>query len=167
MIKIPILPEEIIEAKEKTKEFDEQKTYDKFECKNNYIGLLGEMVFNRWLNEKNIKHEWVNFIKKDYNTEDFIINDQKVDLKTTFHSKLFIQEPRFDIYILGRLNPDMKELIVISYIELDKLKNLITKGKAEVWSREEYGRTDFVISISQMKPIEEFFGIKEEIEYDY
>jgi len=77
---INIKPEEVLEAKEKIKEFDAQKTYNKFKCNNNFIGLLGEIVFDRYLTEQNIKHEWVGFIKKDYNQPDFRINNVSLDL---------------------------------------------------------------------------------------
>ena len=69
MIKIPINPEYIEWAKEETRKFDAQKTYNKFECSRNYIGVLGERVLHEWMDSFKIPHEWIEFNKMRWEEE--------------------------------------------------------------------------------------------------
>jgi len=69
-----IKEKDLNKAKEETKVFDLQKTYNKFVCNHNYIGLLGEMVLDQHLKDKDINHTWVQFTKKGWSEPDFIIN---------------------------------------------------------------------------------------------
>ena len=73
MIVIPVLKEEIEQAKAEIVEFDRLKGYDKFICKTNYIGLLGEMVFNRYLNEQGIPHKPRGVAHPDRGPDDMIL----------------------------------------------------------------------------------------------
>ncbi len=61
---IPISLEQLLSAKQQQKEFDAQKTYNKFKCNTNYIGLLGEMVLNDYLEAEGIDFKWVKFNKQ-------------------------------------------------------------------------------------------------------
>lgn len=158
MIKVSIKPEEITQAHKESDELDAIKTYEKFNCKNNFIGRLGEIVFERFLHDNQIPHITVSFVKKGWEDEDFVIDGKKVDIKTTFDTKLWFQKPVFDIYIFTRLNDDMKELFIISYIKKAKLERLISEGKLEIIKRED--RQDYVVMIEQMSPIEELLKVK-------
>ena len=60
-LKLPISLEQLLSAKKQQKEFDAQKTYDKFKCDTNYIGLLGEMVLNDYLEAEGVDFKWVKF----------------------------------------------------------------------------------------------------------
>ena len=51
---LPISLEQLLAAKQQQKDFDAQKTYDKFKCDTNYVGLLGEMVLNDYLEAEGI-----------------------------------------------------------------------------------------------------------------
>lgn len=147
-IRIPIQRNEIEEAKAQTIIFDEQKIYDKFQCRNNYIGLLGEIVFDRWMTENKIPHEWVEFTKKDWNSPDFIIQNQTIDLKTTYDIKMWIQKPSFDRYIYARVNEDLNELFVLRATTGIKLQKLIDRNLLEIVVRG--NRKDYVVEMEKM-----------------
>ena len=55
-------------AKEEQIKFDKQKTHDKFKCKTNYIGYLGELVFNEYLKTTPHKFEWICYTKKGWDS---------------------------------------------------------------------------------------------------
>ena len=154
MIRVDIKPEEVSLAKELSKKFDEQKTYDKFKCETNFIGILGEIVFHRWLNENGFSHKWIDFVKQGYDQPDFIIVNYNIDLKTTSSQKMWIQKAVFDYYVFARVNADMKELFLISTINKTRLERLIKEGQLEIVQRGE--RFDYLVSIDQMKDFEEF-----------
>ncbi len=97
---------QVQKAKNEQKKFDSQKTYDKFKCKTNYIGYLGELVFNEYLKTTPHKFEWVCYTKKSWKNPDFIINGKSVDLKTTFSDSMWIQNEKFDTYIYAQINKD-------------------------------------------------------------
>jgi hypothetical protein len=156
MIKIPILPEEIVQAKETIAEFDCQKTFDKFKCKNNFIGVLGEIVFNRYLLSKNISFTWVDYVKQGWDSPDFIIDGESVDIKTTTSCKMWIQEPKFDKYIFCRVNDCLEYLYILSVIDKKLLDEYISKGLLEVVKRE--NRQDYTVTLDQMKSIELYFA---------
>jgi hypothetical protein len=148
------MEEEVKKAKEEIKVFDEQKTFDKFSCNNNFLGVLGEMVFTRWLKENHLPFIHVKFVKKSWDDEDFVIDYKKVDIKTTFDTKMWFQKAIHDIYILSRVNDDLKTLFVLTYITKHRLEKLLSEGKIEIIERE--GRKDYVVYISQMHPIEQY-----------
>ena len=60
-LKLPISLEQLLAAKKQQQEFDAQKTYNKFKCDTNYVGLLGEMVLNDYLKEQGVDFKWVKF----------------------------------------------------------------------------------------------------------
>ena len=154
MIRIPIQKKDVENAKEIIKKFDVQKTYDKFECKNNYLGVLGEMILAKWLDENHHNSKWVGFVKEGWEEPDFIINNQSIDLKTTRSGQMWIQEPKFDIYIFSRINKGDTELLLLRWIKKKKLLSLKNRGKLTEVERE--GRKDWTVEIPQMTPIEEF-----------
>lgn len=151
MITIEIKQEEVEQAKKTMIEFDLQKTYDKFKCKSNYIGLLGEMVFDRYLTENNIKHTWSEFVKQGWNSEDFTVGDTTIDLKTTYSDSMWYQYPKFDIYIYAQITRDDKLLIVNSWMTKGMLEAAKTNGNAKAVTRG--SRVDYVISPNEMLPI--------------
>lgn len=139
------VPDEIIEqAKEEMLEFDKQKTYNKFVCNHNYIGLLGEMMFNQYLNENNIPHTWVQFTKKGWNQPDFIINGKTVDIKTTYSDSLWFTSPKFDVYVLCKLTKDDKVIDIQGYITKEDILLAIEYGVAKRIAYK--GRNDYCIS---------------------
>lgn len=134
---IKIHKDEVIKAKRDIKLFDEQKTYNKFNCSYNYIGLLGEMVLHRYLKENNIEHEWIEFIKKGVCQPDFIINGRTVDLKTSRTNALYVQERNpHDIYLAAQIDKDDSVLVVHGWI-LNKQINKVRK-KVDFGSRNGY-----------------------------
>jgi len=155
MIRIPIRSWEIDRAKILTEQFDKQKLSDKFKCDTNYIGVLGEIVLDRFLKERNANYTWIDFVKKGYDDPDFLIDGLKIDLKTTYSTKMWIQKAVHDKYIFSRVNDDLKELILISIIDGKKMQKLIDTNKLEIIRRG--GRNDFLVAISQMCPVEMFF----------
>ena len=157
MIRIPIPPEYIDWAKEETKKFDAQKTYNKFECDTNYIGILGERVLHEWMDSFKIPHEWVEFTKKGWESPDYIINGYTIDLKTSMTKKMWIQKPVFDYYVFARVNEDMKELFLISFIKKQKLQKLIDNQKLKAIIRG--NTTDYQCLVENMRVIFEFFKV--------
>ena len=157
MIKIPIDRADIDFAKEETKKFDAQKIYDKTVRRPevNYIGLLGEITFHKWLKKQGIKHKWIEFTKKAWEEPDFIIGGKAVDLKTSFDTKMWIQEPKFYYYIFARVNEDMKYLYVIGIISKRTIDTLMKKGGLIKFERP--NRIDYHVYLAQMKSIESYF----------
>ena len=155
LIKIPILDEDIEFSKRETKRFDEQKTYEKLDCKNNYIGLLGEITFHKWLTKQGIKHAWIDFTKQGWDEPDFIIDGKGIDLKVSTDTKMWVQEPKFYYYIFARVNDDLKNLMVIGIISKKSLNDLIKRGNLKIFERPE--RIDYHVYLSQMKSIESYF----------
>lgn len=156
-MRIAIKQEEVEQAKKIMAEFDKQKTYNKFNCKTNYIGLLGEMVFNRHLNEQAIKHEWIDFVKQGWNTADFIINGKTFDLKTTYSDSMWYQIPKFDVYIYAQITKDDKFLLVNSWMTKEMLEQAKSSGKAKTVTRG--SRVDYVIPPKHMLPITWLTGV--------
>ena len=156
MITIPISAKDIEWAKQKTIEFDAQKTHNKYDCEHNYFGILGEKILNDWLNKYNVPHEWVDFIKTDYNSPDFIINDFSIDLKTTIGTALIVSKIQFDYYIFSRVNEDVKELFLISFISGDRLRKLIDQNKCNILQKE--NGINYLCPIDKMSPITELFN---------
>jgi len=155
MINIQIKPEEVTQAKEQTKLFDAQKTYNKFNCTTNYIGFLGEIVLARYLKEHNISSQHIDFIKKGWNEPDFIINGKSIDLKTTYSDSMWFQQPKFDVYIYAQIDKDDSSLHLISYMTKQDMIDAKTNGKATQVTRGD--RVDNVISPNNMKTIGEDF----------
>jgi len=151
MITIKINQEEVDESKRLTKVFDSVKTYEKFVCKTNYIGILGEMVFNRYLNEQHIEHYWHKFIKQGWNKPDFNINDKTIDLKTTYSDLMWFQQPKFDIYIYAQITSDDKYLHVKGWMTKQGLERAQKNNKANIVKRG--SRIDYVIPPNKMLPI--------------
>lgn len=154
MILIPISEDEILKAKTIRDEFDGMKTYDKFKCSNNYIGILGEIVLDRYLTEQNISHTWIPFIKKEatFSKPDFLINNMSIDLKTTYSDVMWFQEPKFDIYIYAQVSPDNRFLLVKGLTTGILLQQYINNGLAKTVYRGT--RVDYIISNEYMMDIE-------------
>jgi len=147
---IKIREDEIKLAKERTIEFDKIKTFNKFPCKNNYIGLLGEIVFNRYLTENKIEHEWIEFVKKGYKSPDFIINGKTFDLKTTKSSVMWFQKPIYDVYIYAQVNDDIDILTIHGWVTKESLLKMIESDELEIVTRKEFNRTDYIIRPEKM-----------------
>ena len=154
MIRIPIKEEDVIWAKEETKKFDEQKLYNKVESSNNYLGILSEMVLDRWWKHSSFEHIWVDFVKKGWDEPDFYVKGKSIDLKCTFGFDLLFEKAKFDYYIFSRVNEDLEALFVIGYISKEKMQKLIDSGKIETF--ESNKRKVYKITIDMLKPIEEF-----------
>lgn len=117
MVKLPIFQREIELAKSKTSQFDSQKVHDKFKCNNNYIGYLGEYLFDKYLTYKRIYHKWFQFVKQDMNTPDFTIGHKTVDVKTTFDDKLWLQNIDHNIYVLINISKDVNTATILGYVD--------------------------------------------------
>ena len=114
---IKIHSKEVVKAKADTLAFDKQKSYNKFICKNNYIGLLGEMVLDRYLTEHNITHTWVPFIKTSTSEPDFIINGITFDIKTSYDGRMWVtQKTPHDIYIGAQIKHNNKVMSINGWL---------------------------------------------------
>ena len=161
MIKIPVNKDYNGWAKSMITEFDKQKTYNKFKCKNNWLGLLGELYFHRWLNKQGIEHNWIDFYKQSWDEPDFVIYDGTknkvpivtIDVKTTFDFKMWIQKPVVDIYVFLRMNrTEQDKIIMVGWLEGKRIQKLIDNNKLEIVERA--GRRDFLIPVNYIRPIE-------------
>lgn len=113
-----ITEKQIEHARKKIKEFDNQKTHNKFNCSTNYIGYLGEIVFNSYL-ERNGRYDekvWFPFITPQWDDPDFKINGYSIDLKTTYDDGLWFQTPVHDIYIATTMQRNNKKMRVLGWI---------------------------------------------------
>ena len=142
-------------AKEETERFDSLKTYNKYKCENNYLGVLGERVLHEWMVSLKIPHVWEQFTKKGWDKPDFIINKNEIDLKTTFAGALMIAVPTYDYYIFSRVNENLKELFVISYIKGKRIQKLIDEDRLEMKKIEDM--VYYRIPIAMMRKFEDFF----------
>tara|TARA_R100001510_G_C7654050_1_gene212635 strand:+ start:1635 stop:3215 length:1581 start_codon:yes stop_codon:yes gene_type:complete len=118
---------DVYDAKKVLKEFDSQKMHDKFSSPTNYVGYLGEMIFNRHLESINKFNEkkWLEFVTPNWEDPDFILNGYSVDLKTTYdEGGMWFQEPKHDIYIAARISRNNKKMHVIGWIGKKELKNM-------------------------------------------
>lgn len=119
---LSIMPHEISKAKQITKKFDMQKTHNKLNCNNNFLGYLGEYKFSQLLEIQGIKYDWNNFIKPDCTKTDFEINNHSIDIKTTFDMSLWFQSPEWDYYVLGIIERDLSAINFIGYATNAQMK---------------------------------------------
>ena len=154
-MRIKIYPREVILARNRTKQFDKQKTFNKFVCKNNYIGYLGELVLHRYLNECNIEHEWVPFIKQGTESADFIIDGRAIDLKCSTSGELWVTpHTPHDIYISAQITPACDYLYINGWLGRDIL-NKVKYNHARKVVRG--SRTAYVISNAYLLPVDLLF----------
>ena len=157
-MRIKIYRGEVLLAKKKTVEFDRQKTYNKFVCTNNYIGYLAELVFDRYLTERKIEHQWVPFIKQWTNSPDFIINGVTIDLKCSGSGGLWVgSHLPHDIYISAQITPAEDYLYIDGHISGSSLYSLINNGHSRAMVRG--NRTTHVIQTGQLLPIDTLMGV--------
>lgn len=135
-------------VKDLIKVFDNQKTYNKFNCSTNYLGLLGELLFARYLNNHKIYHEWVKFIKQGGSQPDFIINGIEIDLKTTKSDHMWFQEPMFDVYIYAHVSVDEKTLTIPGWTTKSILDSKIKR--TELTEVKRGNRFDYVLPQSEL-----------------
>jgi hypothetical protein len=155
MLVIKVRETELVEAKRLRTVFDENKSYDKIKCANNYIGVLGEIVFDRYLSEQGIEHTWIPFVKDSCEEPDFVIGGVTIDLKTTYSDSMWFQQPIHDLYVYAHMSKDDGFLIITSFITKDGLVN--SKFKEKVIRN---NRIDYVIRPQYMLPIEVLRGIR-------
>jgi len=154
-IDIPISLNQISKAKLEQEKFDSQKTYNKFKCDTNYIGLLGEMVFNEFLKTKNYDFKWFEFTKQGWDDPDFIINNKTVDLKTTFSDSMWIQQEKFDVYIYAQINKKEDVFSIKGWLTKDNIKEAKEKHRCNIVRRE--GRIDYVFKQNHMRDVNLIF----------
>tara|TARA_R110000803_G_C11716339_1_gene287601 strand:- start:3 stop:482 length:480 start_codon:yes stop_codon:yes gene_type:complete len=154
-IDIPIRLNQIRAAKLEQEKFDLQKTYDKFKCDTNYIGLLGEMVFNEFLKTKAYDFKWFEFTKQGWDDPDFIINNKTVDLKTTFSDSMWIQQEKFDVYIYAQINKAEDVLSIKGWLTKDNIRKAKEKHQCNIVRRD--GRVDYVFKQHHMRDINLIF----------
>jgi len=136
-------------AKEEQIKFDKQKTHDKFKCKTNYIGYLGELVFNEYLKTTPYKFEWICYTKKGWDSPDFIINGKSVDLKTTFSDYMWIQDEKFDTYIYAQIRKDESQMEIKGWLSK---KDISDMKRNDICATVKRGnRIDYVFKQSLMK----------------
>ncbi len=152
-VRLPITQDEIDWAQAEIKKFDQQKTYEKLACNNNWLGLIGELKLHQWLDQHGIYHVWQKFTKQDWDKADFIIANRTVDVKTTFDTKMWVQTPQWHTYILARVNKDLKEIFFVGFITKDDIEYLMQEGVAEVVDR---GRKDNTIAVQYLTPFKHF-----------
>jgi hypothetical protein len=154
-MKLSITPEQVAWAKKEQAKFDAQKTHNKFKCSTNYIGLLGEVVFDQFLKDYGIEYKWIKFTKKGWKDPDFIIKNKSVDLKTTFSDSMWIQQEKFDYYIYARINEEETELDVQGWMSKYDITECKNNKACEIVTRN--GRQDYVFSTNLMKNINTLF----------
>lgn len=145
---IHIKQEEVEKAKQISLLFDQQKTHNKFVCHDNYIGFLGELVLDRYLTEKSIPHQWVDFVKDNWDQPDFIIHGNTYDLKTTRSRSLWFTKPIYDYYI-GAYIPHGDRYLVLK--GMVKRENMMKKALGI--QRKDGTRMDNCISHKKLAPI--------------
>lgn len=154
-IRLEILPHHIEQAKAEQAKFDAQKTHDKFTCNTNYIGYLGELVFNDYLKNKSIDYSWNTFTKQGWDEPDFIINGKTIDLKTTFSDVMWIQQEKFDYYIYAQINKNQTLLKIKGWMTKQEITESKYNGNAKVVNRG--NRKDYVFQPFFMNSIKSFF----------
>ena len=154
-IDLPITLDQIKKAKLEQKKFDIQKTYDKFKCDNNYIGLLGEIIFNEFLKKKDYHFKWLDFTKQGWDEPDFIINNKTVDLKTTFSDSMWIQQEKFDVYIYSQINKKEDVLSIKGWLTKENIKEAKEKHQCNIVRRN--NRVDYVFKQHHMRDINLIF----------
>ena len=138
-------------AKAEMKEFDEQKTHNKFVCAHNYIGLLGEMMYDEYLTSLGADYQWVEFCKKGWNQPDFVLGEgYSVDVKTTYTNDLWFTSPKFDVYILMMLTRDNKKMNIKGYMTRQQLLKAIEDGTAK--KVVQGNRTSYCLPSEHIKP---------------
>lgn len=155
-IELEIYPSQIKEAKQEQAKFDLQKTHNKFQCNTNYIGYLGELVFNNYLNNLGINFNWLNFTKQGWDEPDFTINGKSIDLKTTFSDSMWIQQEKFDVYIYAQINQEQNLLTLngwlskkdIARLKKNKLCDIVRRGNRE----------DYVFKQFLMRRVDDLFN---------
>lgn len=155
MVKLPIFQREIELAKSKTSQFDSQKVHDKFKCNNNYIGYLGEYLFDKYLTYKRIYHKWFQFVKQDYGQPDFKIGSKTIDVKTTFDDRLWIQNIEHNIYILINISRDLKKANIIGYVDSSDLINSIERKEYNLVIKN--NKKNYVFDKNNLKDINKLF----------
>lgn len=140
---------QIEHSKEVADSFDKIKVYNKIDCVNNWKGYLGELVFEDYLKENGINHTWHNFVKNTYEYPDFTINGEDIDVKVSDDGNLWIQEPKWDKYILMRYEERLSSMIILGYIQRYSLKAKIETGKAKQVIRGK--RKDYVLKLTDLK----------------
>ena len=143
---------ELIEARNVQKRFDLQKTHDKFTSSTNYIGYLGELVFNRHLNSIGLvdDKEWMKFVTPEWDDADFIIHGYTIDLKTTFSGGMWFQEPKHDIYIGAHLSNNQKTMTVLGWIGKKEMIDMKKSNSIHCKRVNRGDRTDWVINPSAL-----------------
>ena len=148
-----ITDKDITNAKKVMQDFDAQKTYEKLECANNWFGYLSEYKFKEYASNLGVVFNWNNFLKPNFDEPDFTINKKSIDIKCTKDFALWLQEPKFDYYVLALISRDEKELSICGWLDKEAIIKLIKNKKYTV---ERSGRKDFRIPIEKLIPMKEF-----------
>ena len=146
---LDISSSQLQKAKEEQIKFDSQKTHNKFKCKTNYIGYLGELVFNEYLKTTRHKFEWICYTKKGWDSPDFIINGRSVDLKTTFSDSMWIQNEKFDTYVYAQISKDETQMEIKGWLSKEDITSMKQKNLCELVKRD--NRIDYVFNQFLMK----------------
>ncbi len=168
MIRIPLTPEMVAEAKKEQAKFDAQKTWNKFPSPNNYIGLLGEMALDQHLKSLGLDYEWIVFNKQGWRYPDFKFDELTIDMKTTFDTRMWGQKPKWDIYVMGHLPENKEYLELRGWLTKERIQELMDKAEASDGSADgcvkvirNFGngpRTDWTFNDEAMFDIEKLFS---------
>lgn len=154
-IRLEITPEDVEKAKWEQETFDAQKTHNKFACNTNYIGYLGEMIFNDYLQSTNHDYEWLQFTKQEWDDPDFIIGSKTVDLKTTFHPMMWMQKEVHDIYVYAQMANDLSYMEIRGWYSKEEITQMKKMGNYQTVERS--GRVDYLFNPLFMNPLESLF----------
>jgi len=127
-----INPLDLSYAKKTTEEFDSIKTHNKLDTHTNYLGVLGEMYFQKHLSKNKIPYEWIKFLKSNYTEPDFFVNKYSIDVKTTYNLSLFVQKATWDVYVLIVVEPGDKKLSICGWLPKSEIEKLIKNKKYSV-----------------------------------
>lgn len=154
-LNLTITPSQLQHARNKQKEFDSQKTYDKFKSSTNYIGYLGELVFNDYLESINCidDKKWMQFVTPDWTEPDYMIHGYSVDLKTTFEDGMWFQEPTHDIYISARISRNEKSMKILGWVTGKELTTMKKSNSIHCKKITRGNRTDWVLNQSALQDL--------------
>ena len=152
-MKLIINDKQLEQSKEVTNEFDRQKTYNKFGCTNNYIGALGEILFDKLLDCESIEHTHNKLTYSRWGLPPFVINGKTVTVKTTKSAGLWVQSPKFDFTVYAQINDDETQLELKGFVSKNELLKKMCDKTANIVKRE--NRKDYVFNMKDMESIED------------
>lgn len=144
-----IKQDDILKSKEITNSFDKAKTYNKFGCSNNYIGALGELLFNSFLTKEGIIHNYNELNVDRWGSPPFTVNGNTITIKTTRSGNLWLQKPKFDFTIYAKIGKKEDSIELKGFVRKDNVRKMIADSSAIKVQRD--NRSDYVVNEKHME----------------